>query len=304
MTYSVRPLACNTAILDGLSTELINRHYDEHYRSDAQRLDLLRAELARLDWSNASSYVIKGLKQDELVAANSALLHELYFETLGNSGPLKPGGLSVAFARDFGSFDRWSDEFAAIGKSLGDRPSWVLCSWSTRENRLVNQWADDSTGLLGSATPVLALDMYEHAYTMDFGVDAGSYVGTFIRNIDWEKANARYAAVVEHATGSLALTSNEFLQNQEDIMLVDVRRAGAFQASKAMITNATWLDPEQVATWSEDLPTDKPVVVYCVFGHEVGQATAAILHARGIDAKFLVGGIHDWVAEGRPTQSK
>ena len=86
--------------------------------------------------------------------------------------------------------------------------------------------------------------------------------------------------------------------------LSDVRRAGAFQAAKEVIRGAMWQDPEKIEEWSHALPRTKPVIVYCVFGHEVGQSTAAILRAKGIDAKFLVGGIHDWAACGRPTQPK
>jgi Fe-Mn family superoxide dismutase len=179
-----------------------------------------------------------------------------------------------------------------------------LCSWSTRENRLINQWSADHTDLLGGAIPILALDMYEHAYHMDFGANAAGYVDTFIRNIEWGKANARYAAAVEHATGNLATVSEKVLSDLDGFTLLDVRRAGAFQAAKEVISGAVWQDPEKIEEWSRTLPLTKPVVVYCVFGHEVGQSTAAILRAKGIDARFLVGGIHDWAARGRPTQPK
>jgi Fe-Mn family superoxide dismutase len=304
MTYSLQSLACDPAKLDGLSGRLITSHYENNYGGAVRRLNALRAEFARLDWTKATTFTVNGLKREELIAANSAFLHELYFDTLGASGPLKPGGLSVAFARDFGSFERWKDEFAAIGKALGGGSGWALCSWSLRENRLINQWSADHTDLLGGATPIIALDMYEHAYHMDFGANASGYVDTFIRNIDWEKANVRYAAAVEQATGKLAAVSEKVLANLEGFTLLDVRRAGAFQAAKEVISGAVWQDPEKIGDWSQRLPRTKPVVVYCVYGHEVGQSTAAILRANGIDAKFLLGGIHDWAAQGRPTQPK
>jgi Fe-Mn family superoxide dismutase len=109
---------------------------------------------------------------------------------------------------------------------------------------------------------------------------------------------------VEHATGNLAAVSEQVLSDLDGFTLLDVRRAGAFQAAKEVISGATWQDPEKIEDWSHTLPRTKPIIVYCVFGHEVGQSTAAILHAKGIDAKFLVGGIHDWTARGRPTQPK
>ena len=93
------------------------------------------------------------------------------------------------------------------------------------------------------------------------------------------------------------------LANLDKFLLLDVRRAGAYETSKSVIAGATWRDPEKVAEWSTSLP-QKPVVVYCVYGHEVGQSTAAILRAKGIDARFLAGGIHEWVAAGRPVETR
>ena len=85
---------------------------------------------------------------------------------------------------------------------------------------------------------------------MDFGANAAGYVDTFIRNIDWEKANARYAAAVEHATGNLAALSEQVLGDLDGFTLLDVRRAGAFQAAKEVISGATWQDPEKIEEWS------------------------------------------------------
>ena len=304
MGYSMQPLGCDPAILDGLSANLVKSHYDNNYGGAVKRLNAIRAELAKLDWAQAPGFMVGALKREELIAANSAFLHELYFECLGASGALKPGGLSVAFARDFGSYERWALEFTAIGKSLGGGSGWALCSWSTAENRLVNRWSADHMHLSAGALPIIALDMYEHSYHMDFGANAASYVETFMRNIDWEKANARYARVIEQSTTDLCTTSSEVLGNPGKYHVIDVRRAGAYQAAPDVIAGATWQDPEKVALWADSLPREKPVVVYCVFGHEVGQSTARILQAKGIEAKFLAGGIHDWKAAGLPIEGK
>ncbi len=303
MTYEIQPLAFDPTSLNGLSAKLIGSHHLNNYGGAVRRLNAIRSELTGLDWSSTPGYRINGIKREELIAANSAFLHELYFQTLGAGDSLKPGGLSVAFSRDFGSFERWCNEFSAIGKALAGGSGWVLCSWSTQENRLLNHWSADHTHLLGGATPILALDMYEHAYHIDFGADASSYVETFLLNIDWDKANARYAVTVEHATSDLAVPSDEVLADPEKFLVLDVRRAGAYEAAKSVITGATWRDPERVEEWSSSLPA-KPVVVYCVYGHEVGRATAAILRSKGIDARFLVGGIHDWTRADRPVEEK
>jgi Fe-Mn family superoxide dismutase len=141
-------------------------------------------------------------------------------------------------------------------------------------------------------------------YHMDFGANAAAYVEAFMRNVDWEKTNALYAHAVEQATTDLSATSVEILRNRDTYHVIDVRRAAAYQASRDIVAGATWQDPEKVAQWSDALPQGKPIVVYCVYGHEVGQSTAAILRAKGIDAKFLIGGIHDWKAAGLPMEGK
>ncbi len=301
MTYFPQPLACNPAALDGLSAKLVTSHHENNYGGAVKRLNAIRAELATFDWAKVPGFKVGALKREELIAANSAFLHELYFDCLGAS-PLKPGGLSVAFARDFGSFERWATEFAAIGKALGGGSGWALCAWSARENRLVDHWSADHTHLMAGTIPILALDMYEHSYHMDFGTNAAAYVDAFMRNIDWDKANARYAHAIEQVTHHLSVPSAEVLG--DNFHVIDVRRAGAYQAAPDIIAGATWRDPEKVAQWSGTLPSGKPVVVYCVYGHEVGQATAAILRAKGIDARFLVGGFTDWKAAGLPLQTK
>src|SRR5207248_1525581 len=172
MTYEIQPLAFDPDILNGLSAKLIGSHHQNNYGGAVRRLNAIRAELAALDWSSTTGYRVNGLKREELIAANSAFLHELYFRTLGAGDDLKPGGLSVGFARDFGSFERWREQFRVMGIALGGGSGWVVCSWSTREHRLLNHWSADHTHLLGGAVPILALDMYEHAYHIDFGANA------------------------------------------------------------------------------------------------------------------------------------
>jgi superoxide dismutase, Fe-Mn family len=303
MTYLPQPLACNPTLLDGLSAKLITSHHDNNYGGTVKRLNAIRAELATLDWTQAPGFKVGALKREELIAANSAFLHELYFDCLGAS-PLKPGGLSVAFARDFGSFEAWHAQFVSIGKSLRGGSGWALCSWSMREHRLLNHWSADHAHLMAGTLPILALDMYEHSYHMDYGANAEGYVDAFMRNIDWDKANARYSHAIAQVTQHLSVPGAELLADQDRFHVIDVRRAGAYQSATDCLPGATWRDPEQVAQWSGALPPGKPVLVYCVYGHEVSQSTAAILRGMGIDARFLAGGIHDWKSAGLRLQAK
>ena len=97
--------------------------------------------------------MINGLKREELIATNSMVLHELYFAGLGEESA--PGtDLMQAITRDFGSFDRWRTEFAAMGKAQGGGSGWVLLTYAPRDGRLVNQWAmDHTTTLAGGQHP-------------------------------------------------------------------------------------------------------------------------------------------------------
>ena len=159
------------------------------------RLNAITAQLASLDMANAPVFVVNGLKREELIAANSMIIHELYFDGLAGQGE-PAGALADALVRDFGSLARWKAEFSAIGKALGGGAGWVLLSYSPRDKRLINTWAADHTMTLAGGRPILALDMYEHAYQMDYGARAAAYVDAFMQSIRWANAQAlfeRYA---------------------------------------------------------------------------------------------------------------
>ena len=87
---------------------------------------------------------------------------------------------------------RWKAEFVAIGKALGGGSGWVLLTWSPRDKRLVNTWAADHTMTLAGGRPILALDMYEHAYAMDYGAAAAKYVDAFMQGIRWDTVAAAF----------------------------------------------------------------------------------------------------------------
>ncbi|SDY15949.1 superoxide dismutase [Nitrosomonas sp. Nm33] len=191
MTYQMKPLACDPAKLTSLSEKLIVSHYENNYGGAVKRLNAITTQLAELDFANAPVFVLNGLKREELIASNSMILHEVYFDSLGNSGVLS-GDLNAALVRDFGSIERWRAEFTAMGKALGGGSGWVLLTYSPRDDKLVNQWASDHTHTLAGATPILALDMYEHSYHMDYGAKAAAYVDAFMQNINWRKVTESY----------------------------------------------------------------------------------------------------------------
>ncbi|TPG14565.1 superoxide dismutase [Sphingomonas oligophenolica] len=186
------PLPFDPKAITGLSEKLLVSHHDNNYVGAVKRLGALSGQFAALDPTTAAVFTINGLKREELTAWNSMILHELYFSGLG--APTRPGSaLSAAIERDFGSDARWRAEFAAMGKVLGGGSGWVLLTYSHRDNRLVNQWAADHTMTLAGATPILALDMYEHAYAIDYGAKAGAYVDAFMGAVNWHSADVRFS---------------------------------------------------------------------------------------------------------------
>ncbi len=192
VAFSPQPLPFDPKGVPGLSEKLLTSHHDNNYASAVKRLGSIRADIGKLDFATAPNFAINGLKREELIAWNSMILHELYFA--GLAAPAAPSaGLAQAIERDFGGHDRWAGEFSAMGKALGGGSGWVLLTYSRHDGRLVNTWASDHTQTLADGAPILALDMYEHAYAMDYGAKAAGYVDAFMKAMTWAEANRRFA---------------------------------------------------------------------------------------------------------------
>src|SRR5215468_5608231 len=204
----IRPLLLKPQWMNGLSERLLVSHYENNYGGALRRLNAVRARLADLDVANTPVFEINGLKREELIAAGSVVLHEIYFESLGGHGDNRPtglteppAGLAEALERDFGSVAAWRAEFTAMAKALAGGSGWVILAWSDRLGRLVNQWAADHAHGLPGATPILALDMYEHAYHLDFGAKAAAYVDQVMANLNWPRIGARYQQAIGESAG-------------------------------------------------------------------------------------------------------
>ena len=309
MAIAAAPLTMKPPRLKGLSQKLLESHYENNYGGAVRRLNAIDDRLGAFDFTATAGFEINGLKREQLVAADSVILHEIYFDSLGGpGGDPENANLSAAMERDFGSIGRWRDEFIAMGKALGGGSGWVLLCWSERLGRLVNQWGADHAHGLAGAVPILALDMYEHAYHMDFGANAGAYVDTFMRNLDWNHVAARF----ERATGAVpeisapsrpAVTVAELraaLQDPEKAPVVlDVRLPE--DRLRDTLPDTPWHDMKQVDDWAGQLPKDREVVVYCMYGFWVSEDTAEALRNKGINARVLDGGISAWRAMGLPT---
>ena len=314
MRYALKPLHCRPWLLQGFSPRLIESHYENNYGGALRRLNAITAELEAADFAKMPGFTLNGLKREELLALNSVILHELYFASLGGDGR-DPGSFAEVLGRDFGSVDRWKAEFSAMARALGGGSGWVLLTYVARERRLMNQHASDHTQALASAIPILALDMYEHAYQMDFGANAGAYVDTFMRNIDWKGVAARYQDaskveplpdLVQKEFADLPGVSVEEVKGMVDsgqrIQFIDARPKHYVSRAQDIIDGATWRDPERVREWAGELSKSDPVVVFCVYGFHIGCQTAGALREAGLDARYMKGGHSAWKAIGGPVK--
>ena len=313
MRYQLKQIYCRPWLLSGLSLKLMESHYENNYGGALRRLNAITEQLESLDWAKTPGHVINGLKREELIALNSTLLHELYFASLGGEGrPTKT--MAEALTRDFGSVQNWRTQFSAMGYALGGGSGWVLLSWVPRDGRLINQYASDHSQSIAGAIPILALDMYEHAYHIDFGANVRAYVDTFLRNVDWQAVEGRF----EDATKALPprpLVQPEFgdvpgvgveevraLLAEGKVQLVDARPKHSVSRDKDIAEGVEWRDPERVQEWMGELSKEKPVVVYCAYGFHVGCRTAIVLREAGFDAKYMNVGHSGWRAVGAPVK--
>jgi Fe-Mn family superoxide dismutase len=314
MRYTLKPIPCRPWLVFGLSQRLIESHYENNYGGALRRLNAITEKLEALDFASTPGYVINGLKREELVALNSTLLHELYFACLGGDG--KPTeAIAQALARDFGSVDRWRGEFVSMGNALAGGSGWVLLDYIPRDGRLLNQYASDHTQAVAGGIPILALDMYEHAYHIDFGANAKAYVDAFMRNIDWKAVQLRYenARVVapppplvqpefEDVPGVAPEEVKAMLDAGKAVQFIDARPLHYVSRTQEIIEGAVWRDPERVQDWAGELSKSDPVVVYCVYGFHVGCRTAIALRDAGYDATYMKGGHSAWKALGGKTR--
>jgi Fe-Mn family superoxide dismutase len=314
MRYPLTPIHCRPWLLNGLSLKLIESHYENNYGGALRRLNAISDALDALDFDTAPRHVVAGLKREELVVLNSTLLHELYFASLGGEG--KPtGAIAEALATDFGSVGRWRQEFVAMGRALGGGSGWVLLVYVPRDRRLINQYAAEHTQAIAGGVPILALDMYEHAYHIDFGANAGAYIDAFMRNVDWSAVAGRYEdatkvppprPLMQPEFGDLpGVTVEEvkaLIDSGKAVQVIDCRPRHSMSRQQDIAEGVIWRDPDRLDEWIGELSRDEPVITYCVYGFHVGCKAAIALREAGFDAKYMKGGHAAWRAIGAATK--
>jgi len=177
--------------LTGISEKTVSIHHDKLYAGYVAKWQEIEEKLKNVDktTANASFSDLRELKVEESFTANAIVLHEAYFDILGGQG--KPEGEIIkAIEKDFDSFEKWLEEFKALG--LCSR-GWTVLGYDFNDGKLKNFLLDAHNlyGVFGTS-PVLVLDMYEHAYFIDFGSDKKAYIETFFQNLNWEAINKKF----------------------------------------------------------------------------------------------------------------
>ena len=189
MTEEFEAIALKYKDLRGLSERQLSEHHDVLYAGYVKKSNEIRKRISEADLgeANASYSGIRSLKFEETFTVNGVKLHEGYFENLGGEG--KPSGLILdLIEKDFGSFEAWKKEFTAVGKSAR---GWVVLAFDLKDNTLNNYLCDlHNQGGVWNCITLLILDVYEHAYFLDYATSRAKYIDAFFENINWEYVNS------------------------------------------------------------------------------------------------------------------
>lgn len=185
--------------MDGISADQIKQHYTL-YEGYVKKLNEVRERLKQitqeeLQAANQSFSQFRALKVAETFAANGVTLHEDYFGNLGGEGSKPYDRVVYEIKKAFGSMDTFKSHFSAAGMAVR---GWVMLVWDFYSHSLQLYGSDvHDFGSVWKAVPVLVMDVYEHAYMIDYGVRRPPYIEAFIKNIDWEEVGRRLESVVK-----------------------------------------------------------------------------------------------------------
>lgn len=183
--------------MKGISKKTVEDHlklytgYVNKYNEIMDRLGALTKE----DFSKANQVfsIIRSLKTELSFAWGGVINHEIYFSHLGGNGGTASSILLSQIEKDFGSFENYKMDMKASALSAR---GWVWTVWNSVEQRLINHIGDSqNTYALWKTTPLVALDTYEHAYFVDYGVNRGSYVDAFFENMNWDIVEEEFEKV-------------------------------------------------------------------------------------------------------------
>lgn len=191
-----------TKNMTGLSSKQVEQHL-KLYEGYVGKINELQAGLDAVDIStpapNATYHPYREMLVEQSFALNGVIYHELYFANLGGSGGEPTGDLKSAVEARFGSVGKFIDHLKAAGKCMR---GWVVVGWNTRDASL-QMYGLDAHNLLvpANVVPLVVLDVYEHAYMIDYGTNRGAYLDAFLSNIDWGVCNKRFTRAHGHPSG-------------------------------------------------------------------------------------------------------
>jgi len=189
--HAPKPLPFDAAKLNGISEKLITSHHDNNYVGAVKALNAVEQRLVSLSKEkDLPAYIYGDLKRQELIRTGSIVLHEHYFANLGGNGKAD-GSARKLIEKWFGSYENWEAEFKRTGNALGGGSGWTVLGFNLHTKELHNYWSYDHMTNPPFTVPLLVLDMYEHAYQMDYGAAAAKYVDAFMTNVNWEEVNRR-----------------------------------------------------------------------------------------------------------------
>jgi superoxide dismutase, Fe-Mn family len=183
--------------LKGISDNQLQQHRDTLYAGYVAKLNVIEEEIkkASTEGANPTYSAIGEMKRQEIFATNGIFLHEAYFGNLGGKGGDPTGKIAELIKKKWGGLDKWAAEFKASGMAAR---GWVVMAYSKNDND-VHLYSMDlhDIGGVWSSTPLLVLDVYEHAYMIDYGVKRAAYLDAFMQNIDWAVVNKRLEAALK-----------------------------------------------------------------------------------------------------------
>ena len=190
--HEIVPLPFNPTKLKGISEKLIVSHHDNNYAGAVKNLVKVEEQLASVT-KDTPVFAVNGLKERELTFTNSKVLHEHYFGNLGGDGA--PSGAIVDEVKAvYGDWARWEAEFRQTGAALGGGSGWVILDYNLHAGAIRTYWSGGHSQTAATGLPLLVMDMYEHAYQMDYGAAAAKYVDAFFANVNWDEVNRRLGA--------------------------------------------------------------------------------------------------------------
>jgi Fe-Mn family superoxide dismutase len=191
--HEVQPLAFAPGALTGISEQVVTWHHDRHYAGYVTNRNLNDTQITKFGpgTPDYNARIYAGIKRDEAWNASGMILHEVYFDNLGGDGKPGQGAMESAIIACFGSLEAWQKDMSELG---GQATGWVLACYDPSDGRVHNYLVDQHQfqGVWG-AVPVIAMDVFEHAYYHDYGPDRGKYIAAFFQNLHWGRINDRYA---------------------------------------------------------------------------------------------------------------